>query len=107
MDTKEKRLLFEYCKLHQPIWQMDELNQSVNKRKGLFKFWLWDNWNWKDDYEQGLQVVSFDGYDWEYDSFADWDFIQKIVDKHHAGKLLTDLGKGANRIVPQIYWEHN
>jgi len=103
MDVKEKRLLFEYVKLHEPIW---EITKWCGKgRRGLYKFWANPSSIWSDDMEEeGITVQRYDYNNWEKDSQASWEVVQKIVDKHRAGKVIDDLAEGLTRIVPGITW---
>ncbi len=103
MTTKEKRLLFEYVKLHEPIW---EITQWRGKgRKGLYKFWAYPESTWSDDMEEtGLVVQRYGCDSWDEDGPAPWEMVQKIVDRHRAGKTLDDLAEGCTRTVPNIIW---
>lgn len=102
MSTKEKRLLFEYVKLHEPVW---EINGWRGKgRHGLYKFWAYPETTWSDDLLAGIVVQSYICQDWKQDGIAPWDMVQKIVDCHRAGKVLDDLAAGLVRTVPDVVW---
>lgn len=102
MNTKEKRLLFEYIKLHEPIWEMTEFSGSG--KHGMYRFWAYPSSTWSDDRENRIAVCRYAGWKWEHDSYASWEVVQNIVDKHRAGKVLNDLSKGLTRTVPDIIW---
>jgi len=103
MDVKEKKLLFEYVKLHQPVWEITEWHGEG--RRGLYKFWAYPNSTWLDNMEEkGPIVLRYDYINWKTDSRAPWEIVQKIVDRHRAGKVLDNLAEGITRTVPDIIW---
>ena len=104
MDTKEKRLLFEYVKLHEPIWEISEFHGKG--KRGIYRLWAYPSSTWSDDLEiKGMSVLRFDGYDkWKLDGFISWEAVQGIVDRHRAGKILRDLAEGLTRTVSNITW---
>lgn len=102
MDIKEKKLLFEYIKLHEPVWEITEW-QGKGKH-GLYKFWAYSESTWTDDLEEGVIVQSYYCQDWKPDGRAPWELVQKIVDRHRAGKVLDGLATGLVRTDPDIIW---
>jgi len=103
MDVKEKRLLFEYVKLHEPVWEITEWRGKG--RYGIYKFWAYPQSTWSDDMEEkGITIQRYNYNDWEEDGSAPWEMVQRIVDRHRAGKVLDDLAEGTTRTVPDIIW---
>lgn len=102
MTTNEKRLLFEYVKLHEPVWEITEWRgKGAN---GLYKFWAYPEATWSDDLEKGVTVQRYTCGDWKSDGIAPWEMVQIIVDRHRAGKVLDDLAMGLIRTDPDIVW---
>lgn len=103
MGIKEKRLLFEYVKLHEPIWEITEFRGQG--REGMYRLWAYPSSTWSNDLDnKGMNVMRYDGYKWKSDGFISWEAVQGIVDRHRAGKVLDDLAKGLTRTVPNIIW---
>jgi len=102
MDVKEKRLLYEYVKLQEPVWEITKWHGKG--KEGVYKFWAYSGSTWSDDLEEGLIVQSYYCQNWKKDGRASWEVVQKIVDAHRAGKVLDDLAVDITRTVPDVIW---
>lgn len=66
MDIKEKRLLFEYVKLHKPVWEITEWHGKG--KSGIYKFWAFISSTWSDIIgEKGISIVRYGYNEWEVD----------------------------------------
>ena len=100
MNESERRLLWEYVLLFEPIWEITEYRGTGEH--GIYKFWPFstDVIMEKDK----VSVSTYTGYNWKMDGTTTWDFVQKIVDAHRSGKRLYSLAVDVTRWEAKVTW---